>query len=169
MKFNWSSICLPGNSTDETELVTWTIKQKVSHVMYTSFLSSTIPWNLSKFIIILLPTHKPFPMNHSIIIPVFNYVPKNNNRNSRKRCEICLKLTIKTPEQRQWHLSLVFSIKVEYIRYLFLMLLLLTLTLFKDQNILFKTKSFLRKGNQKAVKNADTDTYDKDFNWSLHI
>ena len=24
-----------------------------------------------------------------------------NNRNSRKRCEICLKLTIKTPERRQ--------------------------------------------------------------------
>ena len=28
------------------------------------------------------------------------YLFKVNNRNTRKRCEICSKLTIKTPEQR---------------------------------------------------------------------
>ena len=28
------------------------------------------------------------------------YFFKVNNRNTRKRCEICLKLTIKTPERR---------------------------------------------------------------------
>ena len=27
---------------------------------------------------------------------------KINNRNTRTRCKICLKLTIKIPEQRQW-------------------------------------------------------------------
>ena len=30
------------------------------------------------------------------------YRLKVNNRNTRTRCEICLKLTIKTPERRQW-------------------------------------------------------------------
>ena len=30
---------------------------------------------------------------------------KVNNRNSRTRCEICSKLTIKTPEQPQWRLK----------------------------------------------------------------
>ena len=29
------------------------------------------------------------------------YLFKCNNRNTRKRCEICLKLTVKTPEQRR--------------------------------------------------------------------
>ena len=31
-----------------------------------------------------------------------NYVFKVNNRTTRKRCEICSSLTIKTPERRQW-------------------------------------------------------------------
>ena len=30
------------------------------------------------------------------------YLFKVNNRNIRTRCEICSKLTIKTPERRQW-------------------------------------------------------------------
>ena len=33
--------------------------------------------------------------------PANIYLLKVNNRNTRKRCEICSKLTIKTPEQRQ--------------------------------------------------------------------
>ena len=33
-------------------------------------------------------------------IPVGNYKFKVNNRNTRTRCEICSKLTIKTPERR---------------------------------------------------------------------
>ena len=35
------------------------------------------------------------------VISVDNYMFKVNNRNTRKRCEICSKLTIKTPERRQ--------------------------------------------------------------------
>ena len=34
-------------------------------------------------------------------IPVNIYLFKVNNKNTRKRCEMCLKFTIKTPEQRQ--------------------------------------------------------------------
>ena len=33
--------------------------------------------------------------------PVYTYLLKVNNRNTRKRCEMCSKLTIKTPERRQ--------------------------------------------------------------------
>ena len=33
-------------------------------------------------------------------IPAGNYMFKVNNRNTRTRCEICSKLTIKTPERR---------------------------------------------------------------------
>ena len=32
---------------------------------------------------------------------------KVNNRNTRTRCEICLKLTIKTPEQRRCYVRVV--------------------------------------------------------------
>ena len=35
-------------------------------------------------------------------IPASIYLHKVNNRNTRKRCEICSKLTIKTPERRHW-------------------------------------------------------------------
>ena len=40
-------------------------------------------------------------------IPASNYMFKVNNRNTRARCEICSKLTIKIPERRQasfWYL-----------------------------------------------------------------
>ena len=35
------------------------------------------------------------------------YLPKVKNRSTRTRCEICSKLTIKTPERRQWRRSSV--------------------------------------------------------------
>ena len=40
-----------------------------------------------------------------------------NNRDTRKRCEICSKLTIKTPERRQY--GVVFIVNFEHIAYLF--------------------------------------------------
>ena len=43
-------------------------------------------------------------------------------------CEICSKLTIKTPEQRQWHSSSVFIVNFEHILHLDLLFLLLTLS-----------------------------------------
>ena len=54
---------------------------------------------------------------------------KVNNRNTKTRCEICSKLTIKTPEPHQWRRSGVFTIvKFEHISHLVLVLLLLTLS-----------------------------------------
>ena len=49
------------------------------------------------------------------------------NRNTKKRCEICSKLTIKTAERRRRRSS-VFIVSFEHISRLFLMFLLLTLT-----------------------------------------
>ena len=37
-----------------------------------------------------------------LIRPAGNYMLKVKNRNTRTRCEICSKLTIKTPERRHW-------------------------------------------------------------------
>ena len=44
-----------------------------------------------------------------------NFIFKVNNRKTRLRCKICLKLTIKTSERRQWRLSGVFIVNFEHI------------------------------------------------------
>ena len=60
------------------------------------------------------------------LIPVGIYLFKGYNRNTRARCEICSKLTIKTPERRQWRLSGVISVNFEHISHFVLVFLLLT-------------------------------------------
>ena len=40
-----------------------------------------------------------------IRLPANIYLFKVTNRSTRKRCEICLQLTIKTPKRRQWRCS----------------------------------------------------------------
>ena len=52
------------------------------------------------------------------------YLVKFNNRNTRKRCEICSKLTIKTPERRHWRRAGVF-INFQHILHLSLLVFLL--------------------------------------------
>ena len=54
---------------------------------------------------------------------------KVNNRNNRKRCKICLKLTIEAPERRQRHRAVVFLTNFEHISHLALVVLLLTLSM----------------------------------------
>ena len=61
------------------------------------------------------------------LCPASNFLFKFNNSNTRKRCEICSKLTIKTPKWRQWGHFGVFIVNFEHISYLFLVSLLLTL------------------------------------------
>ena len=56
---------------------------------------------------------------------------KVNNRNTRTRCEICSKLTVKTPERRQWRQwrrSGAFIVNFEHISYVVLVFLSLTLS-----------------------------------------
>ena len=60
-------------------------------------------------------------------IPAGIHLLKVNNKNTRTRCEICSKLTIKTPERRQWRRSGVFIVNFEHISHLALVFLLLTL------------------------------------------
>ena len=50
--------------------------------------------------------------------PANIYLFKFSNRNIRKRCEMCSKLTLKTPEQHQWHRSGFFMFNVEHISHL---------------------------------------------------
>ena len=52
-----------------------------------------------------------------------------NNRNTRTRCEICSKLTVKIPERRHWRRSGIFIANFEHILHLVLMFLLLTLSM----------------------------------------
>ena len=52
------------------------------------------------------------------------YLFKVKNRNSRTICEICSKLTIKTPERHQWRHSGVFLVNFEHILHLVLLFLL---------------------------------------------
>ena len=56
------------------------------------------------------------------------YLLKVSNVNSRIRCEIRSKLTIKTPEQRHWVRSGVFIVNFEHISYVVLVFLLSTLS-----------------------------------------
>ena len=60
--------------------------------------------------------------------PTSNYIFKANNRSTRTRCEICSKLTIKTPKRRWWRCSGAFIVNFEHASHLFLVLLLLTLS-----------------------------------------
>ena len=59
--------------------------------------------------------------------PVNIYLLQVNNKNPTKRCEIYLKLTIKTPKRRYWRRSGVFTVNLEHISHIFLVFLLLTL------------------------------------------
>ena len=55
------------------------------------------------------------------------YLSKVNNKDTRKKCEICSKLTLKTPERRQWHRFGASTVRFEHISYVFPVFLLLTL------------------------------------------
>ena len=57
------------------------------------------------------------------------YLLKVNHRNTRIRCEICSKFTIKIPERRQRRCSGVFIVQFEHISHLVLVFLLLTLNM----------------------------------------
>ena len=74
-----------------------------------------------------------FPVNlihwfvPQISFPVGIYLFKVNNENTGTMCEICSKLTIKTPEQCHWSCSAVFIVNFEQISRIVLVFPLLTL------------------------------------------
>ena len=59
--------------------------------------------------------------------PTGIYLLKVNNKSTKTRCEICSKLTIKTPERRRR--SGVFIVNFEHISHLVLVFLFLTLNM----------------------------------------
>ena len=61
--------------------------------------------------------------------PADNHLLKVKKRYTRTRCEICSKLTIKTPERRQWRRSGIFIVNFEHISHLVLVFLFLTLNM----------------------------------------
>ena len=66
---------------------------------------------------------------HKFVYLVGIYLLKVNNRNTRTRCEICTKLTIKTPERRQSLRSGIFIVNFIHISHLDLLFLLLSLNM----------------------------------------
>ena len=66
---------------------------------------------------------------NAITNPVGIYMLKVNNRNTRARCEICSKLTMKTQERCQWRRPGAFIVNFEHILHLVLVFSLLTLNL----------------------------------------
>ena len=78
-------------------------------------------WTYSFFVTSRLKTKDLMYQWSPIKYPAKIYLFKVNNRNTRKKSEICSKLTIKTSERR------VFIVNFEHISYLFLVFLLLTL------------------------------------------
>ena len=71
------------------------------------------------------------PGSITFITPANVYLFKANNGSTKKRYEICSKLSIKTSEGRQWRRSGVFIANFEHISYLSLVFLLLTLKYFR--------------------------------------
>ena len=57
------------------------------------------------------------------------YLLKVNNRNTRTRCKICSKLTIKTPERHELHPSAFFNVNFEHDSHPVLVFVLLTLNM----------------------------------------
>ena len=87
--------------------------------------SGTYTYNAAQVIANYL---KPLCSNNEHIIrntqdPAGIYFLKVNNRNTRKRCEICSKLTINTAERRYWRRSRVFIVNFEHISQLVFQLL----------------------------------------------
>ena len=59
--------------------------------------------------------------------PTNMYLFKVKYRNTRSRCKICSKLTIKTPERHHLRRSGIFIVNFEHIPHILLVFLLLTL------------------------------------------
>ena len=66
------------------------------------YLSAILQYKVKKYSVdkYLHKANKKRTSENFINIPANIYLFKVNNRNTRKSCEICLKLTIKTPERR---------------------------------------------------------------------
>ena len=74
-------------------------------------------WSMNRVWYSSLLVHKYVFWQPRDVIPANIYMFKVNDRNARKRFEICSRLTIKTEKRRQWHRSSVFVVNFEHISY----------------------------------------------------
>ena len=72
------------------------------------------------------PEHLSVPLLLENNFPANIYLFKINNRNTKKRYELCPKLTLRTPERRERRHSGVFIVNFEHTSQHFLVFLLLT-------------------------------------------
>ena len=87
--------------------------------------------------------------------PAGIYRLKGNNTNTRARCEICSKLTIKT--RHHWRRSGVFIVNFKHVSHLVLVFLLLTLNMLLPARFRFCSVDILRPANSvlKHLSTAD--------------
>ena len=83
---------------------------EIEYVGNTVCYYANVDLNIKKTSVLLNHTHCPNP--NAI------YLLKDSNKNAWTRCEICSKLTIKTPERRQWHCSVVFIVNCGHLSHL---------------------------------------------------
>ena len=100
------------------------VKKKKNRIIF--LINQKITFNNFHMLIFQKHITKDFPFKCEHIWTNI-WLFKVSNKNTRKRCEICSKVTIKTPEQSQWRRSGVFIVTFEHISHLFLAFLLLTL------------------------------------------
>ena len=108
---------------------------------------------------------------------------KANNRNGRKRCKICSKLTI-TPERRHWRCSGFFIVNFEHISHLFVVFLYPAFEQVNNSWVttlsnafmywgVFKTIDFLFMSHQircfLAKINTPSYLFDRVINTPLHV
>ena len=83
------------------------------------------------YVTVSIITYRVIYLSRWELIPAipasFHYLLRINDRNTTTRCQICSKLTIKTPKGRQWRRSSVFMVSFEHVSQLALVFLLLTL------------------------------------------
>ena len=119
-----SKLCLFGGvfmvSSADGELELELMFSKYDNWFWLMSLSDSV-WEMFKV------TKYKFQVRNKNINPANVYLFKVNNRNNRKRGEICSKLIIKTPKRRHWRCSDVFLVNLEHTLHLFLEFLLLTL------------------------------------------
>ena len=87
---------------------TFKYQKKFLQTLFCLFLKSSKAFSVSL-------NRKGYQMLDSNDCSTDNYMFKVNNRNNKTRCKICSKLTIKTPERRQWRLSGVFIVNFKHI------------------------------------------------------
>ena len=92
------------------------------------FLNLAGPFIHSQVLSVAQSSYQNIPTAFYRCIPAVDYMFKVNTRNTRARCEICSKFTIKIPQRRHWRCFSVFFVNFEQISHLFLVFLLLTLS-----------------------------------------